>query len=328
MKKCCLFFFFSILGISLNAQGSFRIKVVDSKTIEGIPKALIFIEEIPVPDQETDAFGLVTYQNVPQDRKVRVNVRKKGYLPQQVEIIASKEIKVDNNIVIKLEKESTIPQVTIYGEVTDKNNEEIEGASVEVTILGKPFSDVTDESGNYQIRIDGNTLKSVPSFQIEVKKKGCERLKLNESVLQSEYINRDIKLNCSNQPIPQPPPTGNLGSQVVDNIELIVTRFEQVGSKATFYFTLENLSESMSVRLWRTHPNLSLLNDQKGNSYKCQRIVLGNEQSKINLIYGNPVECHLEFNVGVIQITKAAYLKIGFYNNPGKFEFTNMAVEK
>jgi hypothetical protein len=162
-----------------------------------IEKALVYIEEIPLPDQETDINGFVTFKNVPEDRKVKLNVRKKGYVPFLDEVVANRTLTVDNVKTIKLSKESTAPQVIIYGEVTDKSGEEVEGASVEVTILGKPFTATSDKSGNYQIKIDGNTLKSVPTFQIEAKKVGCERFKTSESVPKSEIINKDIVLQCT-----------------------------------------------------------------------------------------------------------------------------------
>lgn len=278
MKKHCFISLFVIIGMSLNAQEPFRIKVVDSKTTEGIAKALVFIEEIPVPDQETDPSGLVTYQNVPTDRKVRVNVRKKGYFPQQVEIVASKEIKVDNNIVIKLEKESLIPQVTIYGEVTDENDEEIEGATVEVTILGKPFSAVTDPSGNYQIRIDGSTLKSVPSFQIEVKKKGCERVKSTESVLQSDYINKDFKLSCLDSPAVEID-----HSFEKDNLLFQVKSCRQTGDEITCTIQIVSRNEdNNSFGAWKYNSKHTRIIDDVGNEYLAKSIKLANINNQNN----------------------------------------------
>lgn len=53
MKKINFILTFICFGIYLNAQNAFRIKVIDAETRDGIEKALVFIEEIPVPDQET-----------------------------------------------------------------------------------------------------------------------------------------------------------------------------------------------------------------------------------------------------------------------------------
>jgi len=196
MKKIILILLLIPIFTILNAQSPFRIKVIDAQTSENIDKAIVFIEEIPLPDQETDRYGIVVFQNVPEDRKVRVNVRKKGYLPSQIEVVANRAIKVDNNIIIKLSKEPIIPQVIIYGEVTDTKNNEIEGATVEVSVLGKPFTAITDKSGNYQIRIDGNVFKSISTFQIEAKKTNCERSKSTETVPNSPIINKDIRFEC------------------------------------------------------------------------------------------------------------------------------------
>lgn len=296
MKKYFIVFLFSIIGTALNAQGSFRIKVVDSKTIEGIAKALVFIEEIPIPDQETDVFGLVTYQNVPQDRKVRVNVRKKGYLPQQVEIVANKEIKVDNNIVIKLEKESTKPQVIIYGEVTDKNNEEVVGASVEVTILGRPYSDITDSSGNYQIKIDRSILISVPSFQIEAKKKDCERAKSTEAVLQSDYINKDIKLNCSNS---KPPPLRPEDIYEDENISYTFKECKRVGSSLQVKLLATAKGKDIRMRFYGSSYDIdqTKIFDNNGNKFIASSIRVANADGMagFSFVMGLPTEVVINF---------------------------------
>lgn len=112
----------------------------------------------------------------------------------------------------------------------------------------------------------------------------------------------------------------------IKEVELSLTGFEQKGSSAKFYFSLENKSASNSTRQFQVHRNFSSLIDQEGNTYKCQDITLGNGQKKINLIYGTPVKCVVEFNVGAITVTKAAYLKIGSYHS-GNFEFTNVSVK-
>lgn len=321
MKNLILFALYFSLIPFMNAQSPFRIKVIDAQTSENIEKAYVFIEEIPLPDQETDRYGIVSFQNVPEERKVRVNVRKVGYLPKQVEVVANRVLDGDNNAIIKLDKEPTTPQVLIWGEVTDKEGNEIENATVEVTVLGKPYVANTDESGNYQIRIEGKVLKSVPSFQIEAKKNGCERSKTTEQVLQSDYINKDIKLNCSNHP---PPPTGNLKTQTVNGIKLVITRFEQIGSIATFYFTLENISEAETVKGWK-YGN-GTLNDQKGYSYKSQKQVVGNSDSYSDLIYQNVVEGYIEFDVGAVEVTKAARFTLSAWYHPG-FEIINLPLK-
>lgn len=112
----------------------------------------------------------------------------------------------------------------------------------------------------------------------------------------------------------------------IKEIELSLTGFEQNGSTAKFYFTLENKSASNSTKEFQVHRNFSNLIDQEGNTYDCQSITLGNGQKKINLIYSTPVKCVVEFNVGAVNVTKAAHLKIGSYHS-GNFEFTNVSVK-
>lgn len=188
-----------IMTFSINAQSAFRIKVVDFKTLNPVEEALVYISEIPLPDQETDSNGFVSFKSVPEDRKVKLNIRKKGYLPYQEEVVANRQLTIDNFVIVKLRSEPTASQVIFYGEVLDKEGKELEEAIVEVSILGKPFSTKTDKSGNYQIRIDGNILKSIPTFQIEAKKDGCKRQKISVDIPKSEIINKDIVLQCSSK---------------------------------------------------------------------------------------------------------------------------------
>ena len=194
-------FYFAILILysltsNVLAQNYFRIRVEDQETNNPIQGALVYIEEIPIGDKETDPNGFVVFQNIPLDRKVKFHVRKSGYDPFSDEFVANPEIKSDNNRTVKLKKVSTTPQVFFYGEVSDSDGKELEGATVEVTVLGKPFTTLTDKSGNYQIKIDGNTLKPIPTFQIEAKYKGCERYKASKPVPKLELIEEDIVLPC------------------------------------------------------------------------------------------------------------------------------------
>ena len=151
-----------------------------------------------------------------------------------------------------------------------------------------------------------------------------EEYKIDRSSLEPEkrQIEEKIKKELSL------PPTENLGFNIVENVKLIITHFEQKGSIAIFHFTLENLSESNPIKEWHAQPMFNALNAQNGNSYKCQKVSLGNEQQSLNLIHGNPVECFLEFNIGTLQLTKAAFLRIVFYGHPGAtFEFTNLQIK-
>lgn len=324
--------FFALLLLSLNAQSSFRIKVIDSKSSENIEKAIVFIEEIPLPDQETDRYGVVSFQNVPEDRKVRVNVRKKGYVPNQTEIVANRAIKVDNNIIIKIEQEPTSPQVIIYGEVTDKGGNEIEDAIVEVSILGKPYSTKTDNSGNYQIKIDRSVFKSVASFQIEAKKLDCERNKMIESVPQSEIINKNIMLICEGKSGDKNKKTEELNnpdnkSELVNGIEVTVTKCELAGNKLICHLLYENKSTEPSKSIKVIGASNKVI-DGNGLSYKSILHQVGtaeirNGTKTYEIIKGTKAKGRVEFIVG-----DTNFLKLAALNIVGNFNFYDLQLVK
>jgi hypothetical protein len=192
-----------------------------------------------------------------------------------------------------------------------------------------------DFQGNVSLRLSFENLqtshvKNNTVFLINEDYYNFDKRKEKLTAFINSFVNPDGKMQ---EPIPEnkrddlngQPSTEKLGVQEIDNIELVLMRFKQIGSKAIFYFTLENKSAAKSVREFKVHINFSEMNDQEGNVYDCKNIVLGNGQKQINLIYGNPVKCSVEFNVGMVAIKKAAYLKIGSYNFK-PFEFTNIKV--
>jgi len=201
MKNIILLSIFTFGVSCLLAQSPFRIKVIDSESDDPIENALVWIEEIPLGDQTTDINGMVSFQNIPEDRKVRVNVRKSGYLPQQPEIIANRVAKSDNNIVIRLKQKPKNSPIVIYGEVTDNNGNDLKGANIQVSIIGQSFHALTDESGNYQIKIDPELVRSVPSYKIEVKKEGCSTYRNTENSPKQELVLKDIQLQCEKKEI-------------------------------------------------------------------------------------------------------------------------------
>lgn len=307
MKKLILITFLITVISTLNAQSPFRVKVIDAQSSENISNAIVFIEEIPLPDQETDRYGLVVFQNVPEDRKVRINVRKKGYLPSQIEVVANRAIKVDNNIIIKLSKEPSTPQVIIYGEVTDENDNEIEGATVEVSILGKPYTSKTDKSGNYQIRVDGDMFKALPSFQIEAKKSNCKRSKSTETVPNSPIINKDISLKCSSSKDRQNVSNFNEDNKQVDKFYPVVKEFNKGKIKIkeirkipkgievyVQFFNSDNVTRSISLPVgelsgWKGSTVLHI----NGEKYLANSAKFGNSfcnrESKTGCIVGEDV---------------------------------------
>jgi len=304
--------------------------IEDFDSHKEIVAALVTVRQTALT-QPTLANGKVKFENVPVG-EIEYYIMKEGYQFGTGRVNVSSDIKT-NNFRIPISKLDD-KKILVTGEVSDAEGRDLKDVMVEVKIADQVRTVMSDASGNYSLDIAPSIKYPASTMRIEVKKGDCKKTE-NVDIPKTNVVYKDFKLDCAIESSENPEKSkkalasinGNPVTQTIDNVKLIVTKFEQVGSKATFYFTLENLSEAKSIRQWHVHPNFSSMNDQKGNSYECQRIVLGNEQGKINLIYGNPVECYLEFNVGVVEVAKAAYLKIGAYNNPGTFEFTNVQVK-
>lgn len=335
MKNYLLTLFVAIT-FSLQAQSAFRIKVIDAENSNPIEKAIVYIEEIPLPDQETDINGFVSFKNVPEDRKVKLNIRKKGYAPFQDEIVANRTLTVDNYKIIKLSKESNTPQVIIYGEVSDKSGEEVEGAYVEVTILGKPFTATTDKSGNYQIKIDGSVLKSVPTFQIEAKKTGCERFKASESVPKSEIINKDIVLKCSenkggSKVDPITPKQTPITTLKKDKLFFELIECKQTGQTVRLEFKVRSEEEDIDLRIYGA-AHSRILDAETGKEFNPSNITIADKsgiQPQKTLIEGYPVKLVIEFekiNTPMTNISKLEML-INQGKSDMKVEFRNIPVK-
>jgi len=304
--------------------------IEDFDTHKGISGALVTVRQT-ASTQPTLADGKVSFNNVPVG-EIEYFIMKEGFQFEtgRVNVSTDEKTNVFRIPISKIDDK----KILVTGEVSDAEGRDLKDVMVEVKIADQVRTVMSDASGNYSLGIAPSIKYPASTMRIEVKKGDCKKTE-NVDIPKTNVVYKDFKLDCAIESSENPEKSkkalasinGNPATQTIDNVKLIVTKFEQVGSKATFYFTLENLSEAKSIRQWHVHPNFSSMNDQKGNSYKCQRIVLGNEQGKINLIYGNPVECYLEFNVGVVEVAKAAYLKIGAYNNPGTFEFTNVQVK-
>lgn len=295
--------------------------VEDFETHKGIAGALVTVRQT-ASTQPTLADGKVTFNNVPVG-EIEYFIMKEGYQFETGRVNVSTDEKT-NIFRIPISKIDD-KKILVTGEVTDSEGRDLKDAWVEVKIADQVRTVMTDASGNYSADIAPNPKFPSSTMRIEVKKGDCKKTETVD-IPRTNVVYKDFKLDCKTGTVVlDPPSTEKLGTLTADNYKIIVTKFEQVGNKATFYYTLENLSEAQSVREWHVHRNFSSLIDQKGNSYDCQKVVIGNSEDRLNLIYQNPVGGYVEFNVGAVQVTKAAYLKIGSYYT--FFEFTNMKVK-
>lgn len=197
MKFLLILLNVTLLSVTLSSQSFFRVKVIDEVSKESIEGAIVFIEEIPIGDKVTNRDGFVVYQNVPSDRKVRINIRKPGYVPEQEEVVANRDIGPDNNVVIELERESSEPQKIIWGEVIDSEGRDIGNARVEINLAGKVYSSSSDDSGNYRFRIKASDFMGLSSLRIEVETSNCEKYREDVNIPAQNIFNYDVQLKCS-----------------------------------------------------------------------------------------------------------------------------------
>jgi hypothetical protein len=185
-------------SFTLHSQSWFRVKVVDSESKASIQEAIVYIEEIPLGDKYTDRNGLVIYQNVPEDRKVKLNIRKPGYQFRSIDIVANRDIGPDNNIVVELSKEDIVPQKIIWGEIVNASGDEIIEATVELNIAGEVFRTESDESGNYRFKISSEIFSISQRFKIEIKANGCSDYRETIQNPSTLVFNKDFEIKCSN----------------------------------------------------------------------------------------------------------------------------------
>jgi hypothetical protein len=116
-----------------------------------------------------------------------------------------------------------------------------------------------------------------------------------------------------------------LATQLTKQIKLDVLSFNQVNNKAIFKYTLTNLNPSNQSINFNTHGNFFKLIDQNGIPYDNPYFTLGgSNQNNIELIYNVPVQCSVEFEVGMNKITKVAKLQLNGYHH--EFVFINMSL--
>lgn len=201
-------FLILIFGHAAFSQNPLRLRIVDKNTSQYIKEASVNINEIPSPNKFSDENGLVVYNNVPGDRKVRVNVRKDGYKPVSVEMLASPNSRPDNYYEIDLEKDLIKNKVVIYGKIEDRNEQNIANNMVVISFIGQSLTTTTDKVGNYRFEVPVESFELVKSFIIEVEHAGCEKYKVSEDYQGGFLINKDIRLNCGENTNPSRPADG------------------------------------------------------------------------------------------------------------------------
>lgn len=187
------------------SQNPYRIRVIDSITQAEIKSANVYIDQIPGSDKYSDAYGAVSYSNVPVDRRLKIHVKKEGYLPYHSIIQASRDALAENYLTVKLRKDETPTKIVIYGRVEDIEQNGIKGANIVLSCLGNNYPTVSDEFGNYRLEVNRSLFVSATSYIIEVIDPGCEKAKIIVPY-NGEFISeRNIQMKCKDKPLGQTP---------------------------------------------------------------------------------------------------------------------------
>lgn len=197
MKR--LLYFLIMLFVNSNvtlAQNPYRIKIVDKATRDNIEGAYVYINEVPSSDRHSDLYGVVSYNNLPRDRKVMINVKKDGYKFHSEEVLASPLATKDNFLLVELEKEVDPNKIVVFGNVENADDIDISHQKIVLSYMGRSIETTTDNFGNYRFEIEKTQFGPAKSFIIEIDVNGCEKFKTNEDYYGGNYINKNIKLKC------------------------------------------------------------------------------------------------------------------------------------
>lgn len=116
-----------------------------------------------------------------------------------------------------------------------------------------------------------------------------------------------------------PPKENLLGELTEGDVNIKISKFEQIGNKAILTFFLTNKNNSQQVLDFSSRAYQTELKDRKNNTYNATYIEIGSGSERSELILNTPVQCFAEFEVGMNQIMDISYLKIS--GSTGDFEF-------
>ncbi len=341
MRTICSFALICLFHSDLLSQTAVPVVFIidDADAHKDIVGAMVSIKQTGYNTKPTGANGKVSFENVPVG-EIEYNIMKEGYQFNTGRVNVSSETK-SNTFRVSLLKMPTADdkKILVTGEVNDVEGNDLKDAWVEVKIVDVVRTVMTDESGNYSADITPNPQFPATFVRIEVKKGDCKKTEKVE-MNRTNVIYKDFKLDCiDGKPIsgggdiPVDPGVkplvikGPLADKSSDGVKMSVDRFEQRGSTATFYITLENMTAAKAIREIYLGGDQSELVDQDGNSFTGNYATIGNGQGdgwvKAKLIYGTPVKGSIQFDVSAVQIKRAALLKTNL-SGVGDIEFVNL----
>lgn len=313
---------------------SFIVSIHEKGSGKPISNTSVRIKEAGWTEKITGNDGKVVFNKSIPVGEVNYLITKDGYDEVYERFNITTEEK-SNTLIVYLTKTAppSADKILIKGEVSDKNNTDIEGAEVEVKVANIVKSATTDRSGNYFIEVElGKTGYLDNMVRIEAKDRDCKKI---ETVYlpRTNVVNKDFVLECSN---------GNTGAlqggqdsevnpawrksagssaaavkSTISGVEITVDKCEVVGYKMICHLTYRNVGTAPSV-LVKFGKKTSKLTDEKGNAYESSNQIIGNIAARYSssiddyeLIHGSIVKGRIEFDLVDPKVKKIVRLQIG-----------------
>lgn len=319
MKK--ILCFISLLSLSFVAFAqsfaSLTVIVLDKETKKPLPGVSILIKEADWNGKTTTSDGKAYFEKSMPVGEITYLVSKEGYQGIQDRMNITTEPK-SNTLAIELVKTPlpTEDKVLIKGEVSDKNNKDVEGALVEVKIADITQTAKTDQSGNYTVVLTlSKSVFQENAISMEVKYKDCKKTETIE-LTRSKVINKNIVLDCGGGGGGGVPVSSSLKKETVSGVEIAIEKCEISGSKLICYITYQYVGASPNTTvIFRTTSGKVI--DEGGNTYISEAYTLGNVSAKskytpgrVELVRNVVVKGKIEFSIGD-PFTRIASLTIG-----------------
>lgn len=195
MKYIYLAVFLLCYTFSLcQSTSDLTIRVVDSETRNPIKSAIVSIKEVAFITKSSDQNGLVYYNEV-EKGAINITVVHPNYLTLETSVNVS-GISTDDNFIIILRRVPKDEEVLIFGEVSQDEEIDVEGARVEIKIGNIILEKLTDHSGNYDFKIYEKELVD-SELHLEVQFKDCIEYSETFNIPRSNILKVDISLECN-----------------------------------------------------------------------------------------------------------------------------------
>lgn len=320
----CFIGLLSLSSVSLaQSFASLSVIVLDKETKKPIPGVSILIKENGWNGGPTASDGRFLFSKSVPIGEITYLASREGYQGIQDRMNITTEAK-SNTLAIELVKTPlpTEDKILIKGEVSDKNNKDVEGALVEVKVADITQTAKTDQSGNYTVVLTlSKSAFEENTIRVEVKYKDCKKTEAIE-LTRSKVINKNIVLDCGATQVRNGngggggPVSTPLKKETVSDLEIAIEKCELSGNKLICYVTYQYVGASPNTTvIFRTTSGKVI--DEGGNTYISEAYSLGNVSAKskytpgrVELVRNVVVKGKIEFSIGD-PFTRIASLTIG-----------------